>query len=630
MECVFVGAGAIAAEYAESVADSELTVTGVCDLREARARAVAQQVDAQAYTDIDELLAAESAPLVCTLTDHRSHAAITRRALDADRHVFSQKPLAMDGPEAARLVETAAERGLAVGCAPISPTNPAQRRVARLLADDRCGKIRLGYAHAHVGRVTEWHDRPESFLAVGPLYDGAVYPLTNLVSWFGPIERVRVADALDPWPDGQQRPSRPSHVEATLQFARGPAVRLTASFYTPHRSREFTTLELHGDDGSVYLGNAGALIDGPEMVQYGRLGADYVPVPPAAPTRDARLLDGPARLAAAIAAGDRPRRTAHRGVHVVRVCNAIERAAADGRSVAVDTDGCPSGIEADGWPVAVESGGRSVVGESGGRPTAVESAGRSAADESAGRSAVDESGDRSPVGDPDDRHTETAPVVAEPRVGITAPTADPRAAVARALDAGIRLVDLGDRPATAGEAVTARGGPARESLHLRGRLEPGETATEITDRLPFDRLDSLLVAGSRRIIARVEAARTANVADAVGIVADEPGEWLEQTDPAVVGCHTHPERPRRELVERCRALGVPVCATGRVPERVRHADCVQQAAADSGLRPTTVVHAWNAARGVIPQPPTEPAELLAVGRAASVLPTRVDEWGLGP
>lgn len=83
--------------------------------------------------------------------------------------------------------------------------------------------------------MTDWHERPESFLKIGPLYDGGVYPLTLLVSWFGPVKRVRTADALDVWPDRETRwPESPSHVEVTLTFASGPTVRLTASFYAPH------------------------------------------------------------------------------------------------------------------------------------------------------------------------------------------------------------------------------------------------------------------------------------------------------------------------------------------------------------------------------------------------------------
>lgn len=346
VNCLFVGAGAAAEVYASELADDSPTETdadgthldlvGVCDLDESRAVTLAESHDATAYTDLDRMLAAEDAPLVIVLTSHAAHAAVTRTALAADRHVFSQKPLALDADEARELVSTARTRNLALGCAPICPHHPAQRRAAEVLTDGRLGEVRLGYAHAHVGRVTEWHDDPSSFLAVGPLYDGAVYPLTLLVAWFGPAESVRVADAFTPWPDDvSQHPETETHLEATISFVDGPRVRLTASLYAPHRSREFNSLELHGDDGSLYLADTGGGEDDPEVVQFGALGDDYEPVEPTGDSPDGRFVDGPLALAESIQSGEPDRSTGVRAAHVVEICNAIETVAESGGPVSV-------------------------------------------------------------------------------------------------------------------------------------------------------------------------------------------------------------------------------------------------------------------------------------------------------
>lgn len=182
MNVVFVGAGAVAEKYASGLAESELDLTAMCDPNGTRADRLAAAHGAASYTDLDDLLASESAPLVVNLTSHGAHATVTERCLAADRHVFSEKPLALDADVATALVSTAEQRGLALGCAPINHRCDAQRHVQSFLGDGRLGPVRLGYAHAHVGRVTEWHDSPDSFLAVGPLYDGAVYPLTVLVA----------------------------------------------------------------------------------------------------------------------------------------------------------------------------------------------------------------------------------------------------------------------------------------------------------------------------------------------------------------------------------------------------------------------------------------------------------------
>jgi len=284
VNCLFVGAGSIA----RSTPPACLGVHCRWPASSTSTRTALQRspriTTARRSRIWETALSAVDAPLVVNLTSHAAHAPVTRTALEADRHVYSQKPLALDADEAKALVALARERDLGLGCAPGTPRAPSQRRAGRLLADGRLGPVGLGYAHAHVGRVTDWHDRPDSFLEIGPLYDGAVYPLALLASWFGPVERVRVADALDVWPEREdRRPSTPSHVEATLAFAAGPTVRLTASFYAPHRSREFYGLELHGDDGSLYLKGTGAMETGRDHVRFGRVGREYVSAPPPLP-----------------------------------------------------------------------------------------------------------------------------------------------------------------------------------------------------------------------------------------------------------------------------------------------------------------------------------------------------------
>ena len=428
MHCLFVGAGSIASSYADGLADAELTLAGVCDLDSDRAETLAADHECPAFDDLDAALDALDAPLVVNLTSHAAHAEVTRTALEADRHVYSEKPLALDSATAGELVEMARERNLGLGCAPASVAGPTQQRARRLLGEGRLGPVQLASAHAHVGRVTDWHDRPDSFLAIGPLYDGGVYPLSLLVAWFGPVERVRVADGLDPWPEREpKQPAADSHVEATLAFRAGPTVRLTASFYAPHRSREFYGLELHGDDGSLYLDNTGRMEPDDDAVQYGGLGRSYTTVPPQSPTDSRGYIDAVADLAASVAAGEPDRRTARRGAHVVAVCNAIETAAAEG------------------GPVDVSSHGVTV-------PDETQSTATTASD--------DHTLSLPPIGFGCSRYRGEEYV-------------DRKASIATALDAGYRLLDSAElygNEFRIGDLLAAPGSPDRDRLAILGKV----------------------------------------------------------------------------------------------------------------------------------------------------------------
>ena len=645
MDCALVGAGAVARKYADALDTSQLDLAAVCDLDPDRASALAEAHGATAYTDLDALLAAEPVRLVVNLTSHAAHADVTATCLDAGRHVFSEKPLALDADRAADLVATAQKRDLALGCAPINHRCDAQRHAASFLEDGRFGPIRLGYAHTHVGRVTEWHDSPESFLSVGPLYDGAVYPLLLLVSWFGPVDRVRTADALDIWPDRQSRtPDRPAHVEATLQFAAGPVIRLTASLYAPHRSREFNSLELHGDDGSLYLADSGALAADPDTVSVGGAGRPYVAAPHPAPRRERPYLSGPEGLAAAIERGDAPTAGAARAAHVVAVCNAIERAAEDAESVAVpDGDVTPQDLGSrvpPVRPVAADTGASTGAGPNPTRDAAIR---------------------LPPVGFGCSRYRDGEYV-------------DRIDSIATALDAGYRLLDSAElygNEARIGDLLDSPGSPDREGLFLIGKVwntnheHVAEACRGSLDELGVDAFDSYLLHwpdawayqgplselaerppdeqeartfptnddGDPETVAvslsetwrRLEAVYEAGLARTIGVcnVSVDQLETVLDTAriaPAIVQVESHPYRPRTDLIETCHAAGIrvlahsPLSAPGLLDEPV-----LSEVAAAHDTTPAAVAVAYHVDRNVVPIPASNDPDHVVANLAAARL-----------
>ncbi len=637
MNCLFVGAGAIADEYVRGLSAGSLSLAGVCDLDKKRATALADRYDCPGFTDLEAALTSVDADLVVNLTSHAAHAAVTRTALTADRHVYSQKPIALETQAANELLETAREKGLALACAPATPRAPAQQRAGRLLADGRLGPIQLGYAHAHVGRVTDWHDRPESFLETGPLYDGGVYPLALLTAWFGPVKRVRVADTLDIWPDREdQSPTAPGHVEAMLEFTAGPIVRLTASLYTPHRAREFYGLELHGDDGSLYLCDTGAMDDAADAVSFGRVGREYTIVPPQTSTDGREYLTSVEQFAARIESGEAPRDSGRQGVHIVAICNAIEKAAEYGGPVNVKPYGLSAGqVITPAEPAAMESTTTTATAAT----------------------------------------TTNSPTISTPANrdgGVTLPPVgfgcsryrdgeyhDRVESITTALDAGYRLLDSAElygNEHRIGELLATPGSPDRESVFIIGK--PWRTnhrqenlVTACTGSLKeigidaFDcymlhwpdawahrgRLDRL----AEKSVTRQEELTFPETDDGTIETAEIPLttawenmhhvvdrglahsigacnislaqlETLLETgdvDPALVQVERHPYQPRNQLVAACDDQNIrviahsPLSAPGLLEESV-----LREIGHERDLSPAEVVISWNATHGVVPIP----------------------------
>ena len=254
-----IGCGNIAGPYADDLPNyPETNLLGVTDIDRARAETFAEQHNTKAYASVDDLLADPSVELVVNLTTQHAHKAITTQCLMVDKHVWSEKPLAMTYDEAVGLVELARERGLRLGCSPFTLMGEAGQTAWKLLREGRLGDVRLIFAEVNWGRIEAWHPEPDSFYKAGPLFDVGVYPLTIITAIYGPARRVSAYGRIL-YPNRMTKAGVPFHVEAldyvtaSIELASGQIVRLTSDFYVSNMSTRQTGIEFHGDLGSLHL-----------------------------------------------------------------------------------------------------------------------------------------------------------------------------------------------------------------------------------------------------------------------------------------------------------------------------------------------------------------------------------------
>jgi predicted dehydrogenase len=334
-----VGCGDVAHRYGRTLAPyPDVPIVAVTDTDSERANAFTREWGGEVLPTLDDLLADRKVDCVVNLTPFEFHADVTARALEAGKHVHTEKPLALDAAEAQRLVELADRTGLRLSCAPITFMGQAQRAVHRTIEQGRAGEIRLVYAEVNHGRIETWHPRPAPFYAIGPLFDVGVYPLTILAAFFGPARRVTA------W-GGKLLPRRatvdgapfeveaPDCIVAVVELETGTVARLTVNFYVQDEEKRHE-MQFHGDGGSVLLStwqdfdaDVGFVPYGgaPESIAYDRPadgGTDY--------GLALRELDAAIRE-------DRPHApSAERAAHVVEVMCAIVESAEQGRPVELD------------------------------------------------------------------------------------------------------------------------------------------------------------------------------------------------------------------------------------------------------------------------------------------------------
>jgi len=336
-----VGCGNIAGPYARSLAEhDEVDLVAVTDVDASRARAFATEHGVRAHGTTDTLLADPEVEIVINLTVHHAHYAVTKQALEAGKHVYSEKPMALEAAEARELVALARGQDVRLACSPATFLGEAQQTVGAIIGRGDLGTVRAIYADVNWGRIETWHPAPVPFYDVGVLVDVGVYPLTIATAFHGPAVAIE-ARGWELLPErvttsGESyRIGSPDLIVALVELAGGAVVRLTGSFYVGRPSGPQGLMEFHGDSGSLSLSS---FQDFDAIVQHGPAGGTYEPVTPVRePYRGIAWGRGVADLARAINAGRRQRVTGEHAAHVVDILSAARESMRERRRVTIDS-----------------------------------------------------------------------------------------------------------------------------------------------------------------------------------------------------------------------------------------------------------------------------------------------------
>jgi len=254
-----IGVGNISPAYIKGTRAFDILDLAACaDIDLDKARKVAAENDIPAAYTVDELLNDPEIDIVVNLTIPAVHADVSLKALNAGKHVYSEKPLAIKLSDGKAIIDTAAAKGLRVGCAPDTFLF-GQHQTARKVLDDGVIGVPVAAVGFMLGHGPErWHPNPDFFYAPGggPMFDMGPYYVTCLVALLGPAVRVSgVARASFPTrtaKDGRELPvTVPTHYTGTIEFASGAIATLITSFDVwGHRLPQ---MEIYGSVGSMTI-----------------------------------------------------------------------------------------------------------------------------------------------------------------------------------------------------------------------------------------------------------------------------------------------------------------------------------------------------------------------------------------
>jgi predicted dehydrogenase len=249
-----VGCGYVFDHYLSSWGrHPELRVRGVFDVDPVRVAAVTDAYDLHGYPSLAALLDDAAVEIVVNLTSIRAHHDITRAALSAGKHVYTEKPVAEHLEQARELFDLAAEKGLHLAAAPSNALSPTIQTMWRAVLDGAIGQPRVVYAEfddnpVHLMHPETWRSRTGAPWPYrheyehGSTVEHAGYHLTWLCAMFGPVASVTALSKqviLDKTDVPLDPPDTPDFSVACLNFASGVVARLTFSIAAPldHRMR---------------------------------------------------------------------------------------------------------------------------------------------------------------------------------------------------------------------------------------------------------------------------------------------------------------------------------------------------------------------------------------------------------
>lgn len=331
-----VGCGNIARTYASQISGFEgMTILGFQDLDRSRAEAMVAEYGGKVYADLAEVTADAAVDLVVNLTIHTAHYEVIRTCLEAGKHVHTEKPLSMTYTEASELADLAEAKGLRLSSAPVTWMGNAQQLAHKHLLSGVIGEIGLAYAEVNHGRIETWHPNPVPFYAVGVVYDVAVYPLTLLTAFLGPVARVQAMSryvmkhrvGLDGKPFELPRPE---FTVALLDFASGTTGRLSANFFAKSPAMR-DSVEFSGTDGNLRLESWFAFDEKVSISKYGKA-PHLIESDPNAP-KGAELAMGVRELRDALAENRPHRFSSRHAAHVIEIMEAITTSAKDGSPI---------------------------------------------------------------------------------------------------------------------------------------------------------------------------------------------------------------------------------------------------------------------------------------------------------
>ena len=263
MKIGMVGVGNISGIYLKNFKETfkNIELVAVCDLIRERAEKAQEEYGIpKIYDTMYELFADPEIDIVLNLTRPYQHYEVSRAALLAGKHVYSEKPLGADFEEGTALVKLAEEKGLWLGGAPDTFLGAGLQTCRKHIDAGLIGNVIGGRCVMASHGMESWHPDPDFFFqrGGGPLLDMGPYYITALLNLIGAVKTVYAVSRItfperkitsEPHNGEIIKVTVPTHYECILTFESGAVVSLLTSFDLYNTNQK--NIQIYGTKGNL-------------------------------------------------------------------------------------------------------------------------------------------------------------------------------------------------------------------------------------------------------------------------------------------------------------------------------------------------------------------------------------------